>query len=148
ILMSDKTVDTHVWTLEHIKKAVEKGLIVMFIDRDPALDSAISIVFLKTYSAYCIFHIIQNLSKNLKAKLDINWDNFIKQFYKYHNSLYKLLFKERWSKLLNDFSIAKNYFLYILDPKYCSWARVYLYKIFITDVESIARVESYNWIIK
>jgi hypothetical protein len=49
----------------------------MFTDADPALDAAIPIVFSKIYLAYCIFHIAQNLPKNLKAKLGEKWDDFI-----------------------------------------------------------------------
>ncbi|CAG8746628.1 13364_t:CDS:2, partial [Cetraspora pellucida] len=138
VLISDETIDTHVWILEHIKKAVDKVPIVMFTDRDPALDAAIPIVFSETYSAHCIFHIAQNLPKNLKAKLGINWNNFIKQFYEC----------QRWNKLLNDFPMTKDYLLRVLDLKCRSWARAYLYRIFTVGIESTSRVESYNWVIK
>lgn len=148
VLMSNETVDTHVWILEHVKKATGKAPIVMFTDGDPALDTAIPIVFPETYSAHCIFHIAQNLPKNLKAKLGNNWDNFIKNFYKCRNSLCEPLFKERWNKLLTDFPIAKDYLLRVLDPKCRSWARAYLHRVFTAGIESTSRVESYNWVIK
>ncbi|CAG8809532.1 10293_t:CDS:2, partial [Cetraspora pellucida] len=67
VLMSNETIDTHVWILEHIKKAIRKAPIIIFTDRDLALDTAIPIVFPETYSAHCIFHIAQNLPKNLKV---------------------------------------------------------------------------------
>ncbi|CAB4426979.1 unnamed protein product [Rhizophagus irregularis] len=120
----------------------------MFTDADPALDAAIPIVFPETYSAHCIFHIAQNLPKNLKAKLGEKWKDFIKQFYQCRNSLCEPLFKQRWNKLLNDYPMAKDYLLRTLDQKFKSWARAYLYKIFTAGIESTARVEGYNWIIK
>ncbi|GBC42201.2 hypothetical protein RIR_jg9764.t1 [Rhizophagus irregularis DAOM 181602=DAOM 197198] len=75
----------------------------MFTNADPVLDTAIPIIFSKIYPAHCIFHITQNLPKNLKAKLD-------------QNSRF--------------------------------WAQTYLHKIFTAGIESTAKVESYNWIIK
>ena len=76
VLVSNESLDTHIWILECIRKATEQAPIVMFTDADPALDAAIPIVFPETYPAHCIFHIAQNLPKNLKAKLGGKWDDF------------------------------------------------------------------------
>ncbi|RHZ55116.1 hypothetical protein Glove_420g13 [Diversispora epigaea] len=70
VLVSDKSLDTYIWILEY-----------------PALDAAIPIVFPETYPAHCIFHIAQNLPKNLKGKLGEKWNDFLKQFYHCRNSL-------------------------------------------------------------
>ncbi|GES92607.1 protein FAR1-related sequence 5-like [Rhizophagus clarus] len=86
-LVSDESFDTYVWILNCIKNATNQTPIMMFTNADPALDAVIPIVFPETYAAHCIFHITQNLPKNLKLKLVKNWNNFIKQFYQYHNSL-------------------------------------------------------------
>ncbi|CAG8678893.1 14198_t:CDS:2, partial [Cetraspora pellucida] len=101
-------------------QAVDKVPIVMFTDEDPALDATIPIAFSETYSAHCIFHIAQNLPKNLKAKF------------------------ERWNKLLNDFPMTKDYLLCVLDLKCCSWAQAYLYRIFIAGIESTSRFHDYR----
>jgi len=148
VLVSDESLDTHVWILKCIKRATEQAPIVMFTDADPALDAAIPIVFPETYPAHCIFHIAQNLPKNLKAKLGEKWDDFIKQFYHCRNSLCESLFKQRWNQLLNNYPMAKDYLLRTLDKNCRSWARAYLHKIFTAGIESTARVEGYNWIIK
>ncbi|GES72527.1 protein FAR1-related sequence 11-like [Rhizophagus clarus] len=74
--------------LNCIKSATNQTPIIMFTDANPALDATIPIVLPETYAAYCIFHITQNLPKNLKLKLGENWDNFIKQFYQCRNSLF------------------------------------------------------------
>ncbi|RHZ89158.1 hypothetical protein Glove_18g82 [Diversispora epigaea] len=147
-LVSDETLDTHVWILECIRKATEQAPIVMFTDADPALDAAIPIVFPETYPAHCIFHIAQNLPKNLKGKLGERWNDFIKQFYQCRNSLCEPLFKQRWNQLLNDFPASKDYLLRTLGRNCRSWAQVYLYKIFTAGIESTSRVEGYNWVIK
>ncbi|RHZ84102.1 hypothetical protein Glove_85g101 [Diversispora epigaea] len=66
-LVSDETLDTYIWILEYIRKATEQAPIVIFTDADLALDAAIPIVFPETHPAHCIFHIAQNLPKNLKG---------------------------------------------------------------------------------
>ncbi|RHZ53322.1 hypothetical protein Glove_443g1 [Diversispora epigaea] len=147
-LVSDETLDTHVWILECIRKATEQAPIVMFTDANPALDAAIPIVFPETYPAHCIFHIAQNLPKNLKGKLGERWNDFIKQFYQCRNSLCEPLFKQRWNQLLNDFPASKDYLLRTLGRNCRSWARAYLYKIFTAGIESTSRIEGYNWVIK
>ncbi|PKC66991.1 hypothetical protein RhiirA1_535203 [Rhizophagus irregularis] len=115
VLVSDESLDTHVWILKCIKKATKTAPIVMFTDADPALDAAIPIIFSETYPVHCIFHIVQNLPKNLKAKLGEKWDDFIKQFYQCRNSLCEPLFKQRWNQLLIDYPMAKDILLRTLD---------------------------------
>ncbi|CAB4476018.1 unnamed protein product [Rhizophagus irregularis] len=44
--------------------------------------------------------------------------------------------------------MAKDHLLRTLDQNSRSWARAYLHKIFTAGIESTARVEGYNWIIK
>src|ERR1700722_15187679 len=44
--------------------------------------------------------------------------------------------------------MVKDYLLRTLDQKYKLWARAYLHKIFMASIESTAKVEGYNWIIK
>ena len=147
-LVSDESLNTHIWILKCIRRATEQAPIVIFTDADPALDAAIPIVFPETYSAHCIFHIAQNLPKNLKAKLGEKWDDFIKQFYQCRNSLCEPLFKQRWNQLLNDYPMAKDYLLRALGQNCRSWARAYLHKIFTAGIKSTTRIEGYNWIIK
>ncbi|CAG8525572.1 31882_t:CDS:2, partial [Racocetra persica] len=64
------------------------------------------------------------------------------------NSLCKPLFQKRWNNMLNKYPMAKDYLLRVLHPSSQFWARAYLSKIFTARIESTARVESYNWVIK
>ncbi|CAG8476075.1 25883_t:CDS:2 [Racocetra persica] len=58
---------------------------------------------------------------------------------------YKTLSKEALDKInIITRHIAKDYLLRVLDLRSRLWARAYLYRIFITGIESTARVESYN----
>ncbi|PKY62133.1 hypothetical protein RhiirA4_488071 [Rhizophagus irregularis] len=69
-------------------------------------------------------------------------------FYKCRNSLCKPLFFSRWTSLLENFPLAKDYLLRVLWPSNKSWARCYLKQIFTAGIESTSRVEGMNAIIK
>ncbi|CAG8802897.1 6875_t:CDS:2, partial [Racocetra fulgida] len=74
--------------------------------------------FLTTNTLNCIFHIVQNISLNLKNHLKDNYDDFIKDFFEW---------------------------LYANKE---SWAKAFVLKLFIAGMLSISRVESYNAKIK
>ncbi|RHZ46462.1 hypothetical protein Glove_621g28 [Diversispora epigaea] len=65
-LISDETLDIYIWILECIRRATEQVPIVIFTDADPALDTAIPIVFLETY----LVHFGQNLFPTITKVLD------------------------------------------------------------------------------
>jgi hypothetical protein len=129
-------------------QATEKQPLVFFTDADPAMDAAIPVQFPNSYHAHCIYHIGQNLPKNLKGKLGQHYSDFIKNFYKCRNSLCEALFIAQWNDLLEKFPLAKDYLLRVLWPSKKSWARCYLRKIFTAGIESTSRVEGMNAIIK
>lgn len=147
-IVSDETFETYQWILQCALQATEKQPIVFFTDADPAMDAAIPLQFPNSYHAHCIYHIAQNLPKNLKAKLGSLYNSFIEKFYKCRNSLCEPLFFSRWTSLLENFPLAKDYLLRVLWPSNKSWARCYLKQIFTAGIESTSRVEGMNAIIK
>ncbi|CAB4485774.1 unnamed protein product [Rhizophagus irregularis] len=64
------------------------------------------------------------------------------------NILCEPLFFSRWTSLLENFPLAKDYLLRVLWPSNKSWARCYLKQIFTAGIESTSRVEGMNAIIK
>ena len=76
-------------------KATGVAPMVFVTDADPVMDSAVKQVYKNTYSLHCIFHINQNLPKNLKEILDNAYDQFVKDFYLCHNTLDEMLFESR-----------------------------------------------------
>ncbi|CAB5200113.1 unnamed protein product [Rhizophagus irregularis] len=81
-------------------------------------------------------------------KLGSLYNSFIEKFYKCRNSLCEPLFFSRWTSLLENFPLAKDYLLRVLWPSNKSWARCYLKQIFTAGIESTSRVEGMNAIIK
>lgn len=147
-IISDETFETYQWILQCTLQATDHQPVVFFTDADPAMDAAVPIKFPDSYHAHCIYHIGQNLPKNLKAKLGNLYNDFIGKFYKCRNSHCETLFFARWNDLLENFPLAKDYLLRVLWPTNKSWARCYLRQIFTAGIESTSRVEGMNGIIK
>src|SRR5687767_7052722 len=101
-----------------------------------------------THSVHCIYHINENLPKNVKSKLGDQYENFIQSFFSYCNSLCEELFYERWSKLIEKYPSIKDYLMRALYPSRQAWAHIFTSKIFTAGVQTTSRVEGYNNIIK
>ncbi|RHZ58027.1 hypothetical protein Glove_379g13 [Diversispora epigaea] len=147
-LVYDKTVESYKWILECMKNATMTEPLVFITDADPAADAAIGLTYINTYQIYCIFHISQNLPKNLRSKLGDQYENFVRDFYLCRNSICEKLFYERWSSLIEKYSSAKDYLMRALYPNRQAWARAFTSKIFIAGIQATSCVESLNNIIK
>ena len=80
-LVSDETVETYKWILECTKKATMTEPMVFVTDADPAMDAAVVQIYDTAYPIHCIFHISENLPKNLKVKLGNEYDSFVQDFF-------------------------------------------------------------------
>ncbi|KAF0484099.1 protein far1-related sequence 5-like [Gigaspora margarita] len=102
----------------------------------------------RTYQMNCIYHIGQNLPKNLKCKLGSSWDDFIKAWYKARNSLSKQIFESEWKLLIDKYPSAINYLERMLYSTKERWALAWILCKFTAGVQSTQRVEGLNAIIK
>ncbi|CAG8543623.1 6878_t:CDS:2 [Scutellospora calospora] len=71
---------------QQIIKATSIHPSVILTDSDPAVDSAISQVFVLIYPIHYAYHISQNLHKHLRKTLEENYSRFLKDFYSCRNS--------------------------------------------------------------
>ncbi|CAG8500841.1 24190_t:CDS:10 [Cetraspora pellucida] len=65
-------------------------------------DLAISEEYEKFYAMHCIFHISQNLSRNLEVQLGQQYTEFIKNFYMARNLLIPNIFEHKWAQLTEN----------------------------------------------
>lgn len=86
-LVSDETTESYKWILECTKKTTMTEPLVFVTDADPIADAVIRQMYETIYPIYGIFHISENLSKNLKFKLHNQYDSFIHDFFICHNNL-------------------------------------------------------------
>jgi hypothetical protein len=147
-LVSDESVESYKWILECTKKATMTEPLVFVTDADPAMDAAITQIYETTHPIHCIFHISENLPKNVKSKLGDQYESFVQSFFSCRNSLCEELFYERWSKLIEKYPSIKDYLMRALYPSRQAWARAFTSKIFTAGIQTTSRVESHNNIIK
>lgn len=121
---------------------------IIFTDADAALHNAIKAQFSDSQLASCIFHIKQNLKKNVRPKLQSDYSNFIVEFDKVRNSLSKQEFYAKWEALLCKYPAAQPYLHDNLYPLHYSWAKCYVNRIFNAGMQSTQRVEGMNSVLK
>lgn len=147
-LVSDETTESYKWILECTKKATMTEPLVFVTDADPAADAAIKQVYETTYPIHCIFHISENLPKNLKSKLHNQYESFVHDFFLCRNNLCEEGFYKQWSRLIETYPNVKDYLMRALYPNRQAWARAFTSKVFTAGIQTTSRVEGLNHIIK
>jgi len=148
-LLSDETISSYQWVLECLKKASSNVIpCTLFTDGDLAMTAAMQRAIPETKHNLCFFHIMQNINKRLHLKLGSRWKQFLKDFLICRNSLTPELFETTWSMLKNQYSEAASYLNRALDSDKTSWAFCYTQCSFTAGIQSTARVECYNRILK
>ncbi|CAI2191108.1 7366_t:CDS:2, partial [Funneliformis geosporum] len=79
----------------------------MITDADPAIDVAIAQIYPQIRHLHCIWHIGQNIPKNLKSKLHSDYEEFAKKFFQCRNKLSIENFEDDYIKLIEDYPNAK-----------------------------------------
>ena len=95
-IVDDETQLSYEWVYQCTKEATGVSPRVFVTDGDPAVNAAVMIQFPDAFHMHCIWHINQNLPKQLKGKLGSSFDDFLKDFYKARNSLREEQFNERY----------------------------------------------------
>ena len=97
-IVDDETQLSYEWVFQCIKEATGVMPKVFVTDSDPAVNAAVLVQFPNAFHIHYIWHISQNLPKQLKGKLGFSFDDFMKDFYKARNSLREEQFNERYLK--------------------------------------------------
>ncbi|CAB5185060.1 unnamed protein product [Rhizophagus irregularis] len=140
-IVDDETQFSYEWVFQCVKEATGISPKVFVTDSDPAVSGAVATLFPDTFHMHCIWHIGQNLPKQLKGKLGSNFDNFMKDFYMTRNSLTEKQFNERWEILLQNYPQAKDYLIRSLGCNFQSWARAFTSKYFTAGAQTTSRNE-------
>jgi hypothetical protein len=148
-LVEDELSSTYVWILQCLVKATDNVIPKsIWTDSEPGLINAISQVFPNTPHFYCLYHIWQNVIKNLKGKLGSKFHLFGKAFYLCRNALSIELFEQRWKSMISEFPECERYMTRALYTNRISWAKAYTPFQFNAGIQSTQGVESFNGIIK
>jgi len=157
-LVDDETTEAHVWILEctllatggeRQNEMIDGGLIplVFMTDSDPAVDAACIRVYKNCYAMHCVYHISQNLYKNLAGSLGENYSQFLNEFYNARNSLSQERFEKLFSELIEKYSQISNYLNRLYTFK-TYWAFCYTSTVFTAATQTTSRVEGLNAVLK
>jgi hypothetical protein len=148
-LLSDETISSYQWILECLKKSSNNVIpCTLYTDGDLAMIAAIQKVIPETKHNLCFFHIVQNMLKRLRPTLGSSWNNFWKDFLMCRNSFTSDAFERKWTMLKEQYPEAARYLNRALDSDKTSWATCYTQCAFTAGIQSTARVECYNRILK
>ncbi|EXX64746.1 hypothetical protein RirG_139870 [Rhizophagus irregularis DAOM 197198w] len=148
-LSEDETIESYEWFLDCFLQATnDNPPVCLFSDADPALTNAIASKLPRTHHFLCIFHIQENLRKNLAGKLGKEYQTFYKEFLHTRNSLFLDDFSHRWTRLLEKYPQTQEYFNRTLNNCCQAWAKCYQVKHFMAGIQSTQRVEVMNRLIK
>jgi hypothetical protein len=146
-LLIDESKESHSWLFTQILEATGIQPTVILTDSDPAVDAAVKEVFTNTYPIHCVFHITQNLHRNLRKPLGNQYEKFLQDFYHCRNSLVHITFSNRFAKLIEEYPQSKRY----LEGLYESrdyWTHSYTSFKFTEGMIASSQVESVNSCIK
>jgi len=157
-LVDDETAEAHIWILEctllatggkRENEKISEGLIplVFMTDSDPAVDAACIRIYKDCYAMHCIYHISQNLYKNLSGPLGENYSQFLSEFYNARNSLSQERFEHLFFELIKKYEQISNYLNKLYKSK-MYWAFCYTSTIFTAATHTTSRVEGLNAVLK
>jgi len=142
-LLVDESLESHVWMFNQIIKSTGVYPAVILTDADPAVDAAVRQVFQLTYPIHCAYHITQNLHKNLRKILGVNYQKFLEDFYKCRNSLAEDAFQQQFDMLIRNYPNAQTYLEFLYKSK-LYWAHCFTSFRFTGGMIASFRVESVN----
>ncbi|CAB4484277.1 unnamed protein product [Rhizophagus irregularis] len=109
-LSEDETIESYEWFLDCLLQTTNNNPpTCLFSDADPALINAVTSKFSESHHFLCIFHIQENLRKNLAGKLGKEYQSFYKEFLHTQNSLFVNDFHRRWTRLLEKYPQTQEY---------------------------------------
>ena len=117
-------------------------------DGDPAVISAISVVFPKTRHIQCLYHLYQNLPKNLRSCLGSSlYQDFIKDFKAIQHSHCESIFEQRSQGIVEKYEAGRKYVTMLLNRKH-TWVKCFTSRHFTAGTQSTQRVESENALVQ
>lgn len=145
--VQDERQETYEWVLQCCLEACEVPPLTFVTDGDPAMIAAASVVFPKAHHMLCLFHIYQNLPKNLRSCLGSLYQEFLKDFKEIQQSYCESVFERRSQGLVEKYTAGSKYIMSLLNRKH-SWVKCFTSRHFTAGTQSTQRVESENALIQ
>ncbi|CAD6911462.1 unnamed protein product [Tilletia controversa] len=139
---------SHAWVLHALLRTTGKKPSVIISDQDAAFISAVREVLPTSHHVLCLYHLWQNIVKQLKGKLRGQWVSFAQSFWRVYKAPSPNAFEARWRDLLESYPRARTYLETYQYKNRRSWAAAWVRTRFTADTRTTGRVESENGLSK
>ncbi|PPQ81028.1 hypothetical protein CVT26_002883 [Gymnopilus dilepis] len=135
---------THSWVFRCHLEVAGVPPTTLITDRGPGLISSAIRDLPLTDHVYCLFHLDENVTKNLRPRLGSEWPDFQRNFWRVYNAVSPEEFDRLWNELISRFPAAKEYLENELYPCREKWAWAWVSTKFTAGVRTNGRVEIEN----
>ena len=144
-LMINEDSESFEWLFEKLPKAPN----VIFTDQDLAVISAVAECFPNAKHFFCVWHLSQNLLKNLRTKFSSleDWGKFMERFHAARTSDTQEDFEKAMETLSGDYPPCAKYLGEICQSS-GHWAEYALKQSFTCGIKTTQRAESTNFVVK
>ena len=135
---------SHGWVFRcHVESAgAPPGLLVS--DRHPSVISSAATELPLTDHIYCMFHLNNNVTTNLRSKIGVEWPNFQNDFWATYRAVSPEEFERLWKDLVLQYPPDRDYLekeLYVCREK---WAWAWVSSKFTAGIRTNGRIEVEN----
>jgi hypothetical protein len=124
--MQDERQESYEWLLQCCLEACEIPLLTFVTDSDPAMIAAISTVFPETHHMQCLYHLYQNLPKNLRSCLGSSlYKEFLKDFKEIQQSHCESVFEQRSQGIIEKYEAGSKYITTMLLNRKHTWVKCF-----------------------
>ena len=134
--LANERQESYVWLLQACLEATSIQPKTFVTDADPAMLVASSIVFNQSHHMLCLYHLYQNLSKNLRPCLGTQYQNFLSNFKHIQKSLMEEVFNKRSHGLIDRYPEGRKYVSDRFPDKENMWAKCFISCHFTTGTQS------------
>jgi len=138
--------EAFLWVFRHLQKVMRDdpntvGLEAVFSDRAGAISVAVGEIWPMTFHGKCIFHLRENLKKNLIGRLKWRLPAFEEQFWKVYGMPSPASFINTRNELLRDWTEVSDYLEQHIFSDYEGWAWCFVGTRFTAGIRTTGRVE-------
>ncbi|CAH1767121.1 3960_t:CDS:2, partial [Entrophospora sp. SA101] len=144
-LIEHENIETFNWIFESLKSIYLKEPKTIMSDHDLSLEKSIKLNYPSSLHYLCLYHIYNNLKRNIRPLIHDNYNNFIKDFNRLLESFSVEIFENFWTILINKHhNNNKKYVDYLTKNLYNvkeKWAWPWKYNIMMAGVKTTSRLE-------
>ncbi|GBB99595.1 hypothetical protein RclHR1_03580002 [Rhizophagus clarus] len=141
--IQDEKQESYEWLLRCCLEACEIPPLTFVTDADSAMVAAISTVLPETHHMQCLYHLYQNLPKNLRSCLGSSlYQEFLKDFKAIQRSHCVSVFKRRSVGIVEKYEAGGKYITTMLLNRKHTWVKYFASRHFTAGIQSTQLQES------